>query len=268
MLNLLTKLEVADFEFLAEIMRSRVAFTSDKQLKAAISHFAGEIQSNEKRQALCILIEREIRYLGSSDAAYLVRKVWRPRGGSGVSFREVVTDVFRKLKLKPPNAICTDEELVEHLVQAYTTARVRQLPFDQQKLLLETVGMSTGDIGSYLKGNSARFALPAVIQLAGLPAAQRIVTNVVVGTVGNYIGMTAAKSLIGNLVTRFPIWGQSLGPIAWALTGLWTAYDLQGPAMRKTVPISLFLGLCMLRDGGFSTDAAQLGTARDAPQAG
>lgn len=267
MQNLLTKLEVPDFEFLAGIMRSRVAFTSDKQLRAAVSDFASETQSIEKRHALCSLVEREIRYLGSADAAYFLRKVTGRTAGPGVPFREVVTDVFRKLKLKPPDAMCADEEIVEHLVQAYTTLRVRQLPFDQQKALLETAGMSAGDIGIYLQSNSARFALPAIIQLAGVTAAQRIVTNVVVGAVGSYIGATVARSMIGHLAARFPVWGQSLGPIAWAITGLWTAYDLQGPAMRKTVPITLFLGLCMLRDGGFRTDAAEPGAAGEAPQA-
>ena len=264
MQNLLTKLEVADFEFLAEIIRSRVAFTSDKHLRAAISAFASETQSTDKRLALCALVEREIRYLGSSDAAYFLRKVSHRTGGPGVTFREVVTDVFRKLKLKQPDALCTDEELVEHLVQAFTTLRVRQLPFDQQKVLLESAGMSASDVGTYLKNNSARFALPAIIQLAGMAAAQRIVTNVVIGAVGNYIGTTAARSMVTHLATRFPVWGQSLGPIAWTLTGLWTAYDLQGPAMRKTIPISLYLGLCMLRDGGYDTDAAEPGAAGDA----
>lgn len=267
MQNLLTKLEVADFEFLAEIMRSRVAFTRDKHLRAAISEFASETQSTEKRLALCVLVEREIRYLGSADAAYFLRRVFRHARGPGVTFREVVIDVFRKLKLKPPDALCTDEELVEHLVQEYTTLRVRQLPFEQQRVLLVTAGMSAGDVATYLKSNSARFALPAIIQLAGIAAAQRVVTNVVIGAVGNYIGTTAARSIVTHLATRFPVWGQSLGPIVWTLTGLWTAYDLQGPAMRKTIPISLFLGLCMLRDGGFDIDAAEPGPAGDAPQA-
>src|SRR4051794_37504269 len=61
MQNLLTKLEVADFEFLAGIMRSRVTMTSDKQLRAAINDFASETGSTEKRHALCTLVEQEVR---------------------------------------------------------------------------------------------------------------------------------------------------------------------------------------------------------------
>jgi hypothetical protein len=37
---------------------------------------------------------------------------------------------------------------------------------------------------------------------------------------------------------------------------VWTVYDIQGPAARKTVPLTLYIGLCMLRDGGLGgTDA-------------
>ena len=257
MRNLLSKLEIADFEFLFGIIRGPVGLTSDRRLRGALKDFADASDSTEERRALCNVVEREIRYLGSSDVAYLFRKMTRRHGGPGVSFREIVTDVFRKLKLTCPPRICTDEELLEHLVQAHTTSRMRKLPMGEQEALLEAAGMSAGDIANYLKSNSYRFGIPALIHAAGIPAAQRIVTNVVVGTVGNYIGKQVAKTMIGQLVTRFPLWGQWLGPIAWSVTGLWTFYDLQGPAIRKIVPITLFLGLCMLRDGGFETDDAE-----------
>ena len=45
-----------------------------------------------------------------------------------------------------------------------------------------------------------------------------------------------------------PWWLQWIGPAAWTLSVGWTALDLQGPAMRKTIPIVLYLGLCSMRE--------------------
>lgn len=247
------RLGIADFEFLLAIIRSRVNLTSDKQLRTALDDVIAASNSTNQIRTLCALLERDIRYLGSSEVAYFFRKVTKRSTAPGVSFQEIIKDVFRKLGLAHPEKLCTDEELLERLVQAHTTSRMRKLPVEEQRVLLESVGMAAGDIGSYLKSNASRFAIPALIQVAGVSVTQRIVANAVISTVTNYIGRQFAKSLIGQLAARFPLWGQWLGPVAWGITGLWTAYDLQGPAARKTVPIALYLGLCMLRDGGFET---------------
>ena len=257
MQSILTKLELADFEFLLGIIRSPVGFTSDGKLRTALDDLAHATDSTSYREKLCVLLEQEIRYLGSSDVAYLFRKIVKARGGPGVPFRELVTDVSRKLKLADQPRLCTDEELLERLVQAYTSARMRALPVEEQRALLEDAGMSAQDVRSFLRGGAARFAIPALIQVAGIPVAQKLITNAVIGTVSAYIGREAAKTLIGQLAARFPLWGQWLGPIAWGVSGLWTAYDLQGPATRKTIPITLYLGLCMLRDGGYDEGDAE-----------
>jgi uncharacterized protein YaaW (UPF0174 family) len=255
MQNLLTKLEVADFEFLFEIIRGRVSLTSDKQIRAALDAFATAADSG-RLSRLCEIVEREIRYLGSSDAAYVFRKITGRGSSPGVPFQEIIHDVYRKLKHDTPKGLFTDEELLENLVQVHTSMRMRKMPLEQQRALLETVGMSAGDIGTYLKSNASRFAIPALIQVAGVTATQRIVANAVIGTVTGYVGRQTAKNLVGQLAARFPVWAEWLGPIAWGITGLWTVYDIQGPAARKTVPLTLYIGLCMLRDGGLGrTDA-------------
>ncbi|MNP77743.1 hypothetical protein D3C76_1752300 [compost metagenome] len=50
------------------------------------------------------------------------------------------------------------------------------------------------------------------------------------------------------MVKRNP-WLNALGPWMWALSAAWLAFDVQGPAYRKTVPICLYLGVVGLRDG-------------------
>ncbi|MDX7686134.1 hypothetical protein SJS35_21000, partial [Aeromonas caviae] len=58
----------------------------------------------------------------------------------------------------------------------------------------------------------------------------------------------AAKALVKEVSKRNPMLN-ALGPVMWVLSGVWLAYDLQGPAFRKTVPICLYLGVVALRDG-------------------
>ena len=248
MRKLLTKLDAADFEFLFEIIRGRLSFTSDAKLRAAIDTLTSAAETPDPLSHLHTLLEREIRYLGSSDIAYIYRKVTRRDTGAGVPFREIIFDVYRKLKQKPPDALCTEEELLETLVHAYATDRVQRLPVEEQRELLQSVGMSPGDVGSYLRDNASRFAIPALIQIAGAKVTQRVVTNAVIGTITQYVGRQTAKTLVGQLAARFPVWAEWLGPVAWGVTGLWTVYDLQGPAARKTVPATLYIGLCVLRD--------------------
>src|SRR5262245_45455982 len=98
MQKLLSKLEIADFEFLVEIIRGPASLTSDKALRAALDALAVAPDSSELRSDFCKLLERETRYLGSSEIAYLFRKVFRFQPGSGVQFREIILDVYRKLK--------------------------------------------------------------------------------------------------------------------------------------------------------------------------
>ncbi|AHJ77509.1 hypothetical protein C813_20290 [Kosakonia sacchari SP1] len=75
-----------------------------------------------------------------------------------------------------------------------------------------------------------------------------IVETIIVSLIAQMIGREAAKQLVKELLKRNP-WINSLGPILWAISGAWIAYDLQGPAYRKTVPICLYLGIVALRDG-------------------
>ncbi|EOU4669890.1 hypothetical protein ACOITO_004717 [Escherichia coli] len=90
--------------------------------------------------------------------------------------------------------------------------------------------------------------LPIVFQILGPKIALGIVETIIVSLIAQMIGREAAKQLVKELLKRNP-WINSLGPILWAISGAWIAYDLQGPAYRKTVPICLYLGIVALRDG-------------------
>lgn len=90
--------------------------------------------------------------------------------------------------------------------------------------------------------------MPIIFKVLGPKVATSIIEVVIISLIAQIIGREAAKVLVKELVKRNP-WINVLGPIMWALSGAWLAFDLQGPAFRKTVPICLYLGIVALRDG-------------------
>ncbi|NNE35332.1 MAG: hypothetical protein HKN13_08855, partial [Rhodothermales bacterium] len=90
MKEILNTLEVADYDFVAALMKNWVNFTDDAEVDRRIRAFEAS-GSEEDRTRLVDKLDREIRYLGSSDIAYLIRHV--SGRNPGVSFREVLRDV-------------------------------------------------------------------------------------------------------------------------------------------------------------------------------
>ena len=96
--------------------------------------------------------------------------------------------------------------------------------------------------------NGEMLVLPFIFELLGAKVALGLVETIAVSIIAQIVGKAAAAALVKEVVKRNP-WLNSLGPIMWAISGTWLAFDLQGPAYRKTVPICLYLGMVALRDG-------------------
>ena len=77
---------------------------------------------------------------------------------------------------------------------------------------------------------------------------QGLIKTIIFSTIARIIGSQLAAKLFTFLVGRMPWWVSWVGPAAWTLSIGWTAFDLQGPATRKTIPVVLYLGLCSLRE--------------------
>ncbi len=74
-----------------------------------------------------------------------------------------------------------------------------------------------------------------------------IIKNVIFGTITRLLGRQLSARLFEMVAARFPWWVRWVGPASWAVSIGWTVLDLQGPAMRKTIPMVLYLGLCSIR---------------------
>jgi hypothetical protein len=243
MRDLLLPLQSADYLFLSELLPSPFNGMDDRALLEARERFEAD-PSTEHRAALVRRLEHAIRYLGSNDAAYFLRSL---RGQEpGVPFQEIVRDVARALKVPPP-PLGTDAEQVRHVVESYATKEFSGLSAAEQQELLVSLGVETDRAAAFVKKSAGVFALPLLIQAFGTIVVDGLIKRVIFGAIGKIIGRQLAMKLFDLIAKRFPWWVAWIGPAAWTMSLGWTAFDLLGPALRKTIPVVLYLGLCQLR---------------------
>lgn len=242
--DVLSTLTPADYHFLLGIIEGPVSLTEDTKLRTLISA-AEDDDTEENRAALEQQVEREIRYLGSADFAYLFRKATERE--PGVPFTEIVRDAAKTLKVKLAS-LGTDREMLEALVQEYATQQFANLSPEEQQELLENLGVERERAASFLKKSAGVFAVPTLIQAFGTIVVHGLIKTVIFGLIAKIIGRQLAMRLFNFLFSRLPWWVTWIGPAAWTLSIGWAALDIQGPASRKTIPIVLYLGLCSLRE--------------------
>lgn len=243
MQEVFTPLQVADYHFLIGIIESPFNLTNDRKLKALLAAFE-EDNTPENKAALNLQLEKEIRYLGSSDVAYFVRH-WTT-GNPGVTLQEIIRDVARSLKVKLPQ-MGTDREMLEHVVTRYATMQFSNLPDEEKQKMLESLGVEQERAAAFIKKSAGVFALPMLIEAFGSLVVNGLIKNIIFGLIGKIIGHQLAMKLFNFIMGRFPWWVAWIGPVAWTVSLGWTAFDIQGPAYRKTIPVVLYLGLCSMR---------------------
>ncbi|WP_288408860.1 hypothetical protein [uncultured Herbaspirillum sp.] len=247
--HLLLKCDANDFSVLISQIDSYVNFSSDSELKELLSTYRKDL-TNESKTALAKCLEREIRYVGSADIAYAIRKLTGDDNPAGVSIHEIIGDVSKKLKVKQ-KLVGTPEAKVERLVKWVVEKTFFALKPEQQRELFEKAKVGKGQQDEFfekIKTNKAHF-LPMLLSLLGPEITATIVQGLAITAMAAFMGRKAAEELFKNLATRFPWWAEWLGPIVWGLSLGWLAIDLQGAANRKTIPVLLYLGIVGLRDG-------------------
>ncbi|MDL2269328.1 DUF3944 domain-containing protein [Desulfosarcina sp. OttesenSCG-928-A07] len=168
------------------------------------------------------LIAAEIQCFGANTFATIFR------GGKGVMYKEVLTDVADKMKVNYNKA--SDAEKIEnHLLMKILTDALEKMTPEELAELAQSIGIkNTNKITS-----EAMVGLfQAVFRAGGFKSYQ--LTVIIVNAV--------LKALIGRglsfggniLLTR--TMSILTGPIGWVITGLWTAIDIAGPAYRVTIP--------------------------------
>lgn len=241
----LTKCQQADFEYLSTVLDSYLSFTNDSKRKELLRL---SNSSTAYRAQLISLLDEQIRYYGSSDVGYFKRAILGD--GGGVSASEVLEDVCKKLKV-PIKHGGSNESRLEKLVSAVVEKELLSKSPEELAEAFQKIGVGNADrqlIMEHIKKNGKAAVLPILFEILGPKVALGLVETIVISLIGQIIGREAAKQLFKELAKRNP-WLNALGPLMWALSGAWLAFDLQGPAYRKTVPICLYLGIVALRDG-------------------
>ncbi len=236
-------LEIADYHFLIGIIESPFNLTDDPKLKSLLAAYEAD-ETPENRDALNRQLERSIRYLGSSDVAYFLRR-WTT-SEPGVPFHEMMRDVAGALKVAKPQ-VGTQREMLEQIVTRYATKQFANLPDEEKQKMLESLGVEQERAAAFIKKSAGVFALPMLVEAFGSLVVNGLIKNIIFGLIGKIIGHQLAMRLFNFIVGRFPWWVSWIGPVAWTVSIGWTAFDIQGPAYRKTIPIVLYLGLCSMR---------------------
>ncbi len=241
MRDILFPLSAADFRFLVGVIQG-------PRRRALESHVEAieETGDEDAREELCSILEHEIRYLGSGDVPYQMRKALGMT--PGVSLRAIIRDTGRVLKM-PVRRLETDREMLMGLAQDYATAEFARLDPEEQQRVLENLGVDRQQAAAFLKKSAGVFAVPVMIEAFGFIVVQGLIKTVIFGIIAKIIGQQLASRLLAFLFSKVPWWVGWVSPAAWALSVGWTAISIQGPARRKTVPVMLYLGLCCIREG-------------------
>ncbi|PTU30587.1 hypothetical protein [Stenotrophobium rhamnosiphilum] len=246
---ILKKCQKEDFNYLSEVLDSYLSFTDDKKRKSLLAQSGS---SPNAKKELITLIDKQIKYFGSSDLAYLKRALFSSSGG--VSATEIINDVCEKLSVKIKIGGSVEARL-ERLVNAVVEKELLSKSPEDLSNAFKDIGMGNADIKAVIekiKGNGKVLILPILVEILGPKITLGIIETIIISLIAQIIGREAAKQLVKELMKRNP-WVNALGPVLWVLSGAWLAFDLQGPAYRKTVPITLYLGIVALRDGAEDT---------------
>ncbi len=252
MKELLAVLNPADYRFIAGILESPLNQTNDERFVELVDALEKE-ESSENYLAVQTQFEEDFRYVGSSEIMYVFRSMTGEE--KGASFQGIVRDVASALKVDA-NLLGSDREIVERLAESYATQQFTELTPEEQQKMLESLGIDRDKAAAFLARSAGVFALPMLIEAFNLVIVQGLIKTIIFGTIARIIGSQLASKLFAFLVARMPWWVSWIGPAAWTLSLGWTAFDLQGPAKRKTIPVVLYLGLCSLRDRHSSEDGA------------
>lgn len=168
------------------------------------------------------VILEEIQKFGGNSFANTFR-------GTGVLYKEILCDVADKYKVNYNKK--SDTELIE------TNLFMKILETSLDKINQEDIKIISQELDLKLTNFDKQTLMASLQILAQKSLAISFVINktilVSVGciptitTIGNILAGTA----LGRVATIFS------GPIGWAITGVWTAIDLAGPAYRVTMPL-------------------------------
>lgn len=167
-------------------------------------------------------IAAEIQCFGANSFVTLIR------GGKGVLYKEVLCDVCDKMKVN-----CNKNSNVERIENALLS---KVLEDALEKMSSDEIKQLATEIGIKNTQNITKQALlgsfQIIFKMGGFKSYQ--LTVIIVNAILKVL-IGRGLSVAGNVVLTRTL-SILTGPIGLAITGLWTAIDIAGPAYRITIP--------------------------------
>ena len=213
-LEILYEMDNEELGVLVEIIKEKGGFNNDLTTCPAYEKYYPDHKQYISK------IESEIIEYGSNSF------------GDNKSYKEILCDVCDKMDVNYNRA--RDLEHIEHnlLEKVLENAWDKMSEEERQKVLNS---ISNGKTGNFKGAGSALFVTLfraggfASYQLAVVVA--NAISNFIVGR-GLSLATNAALTKALSILT---------GPIGWAITALWTIFDMAGPAYRVTIPSVIFI---------------------------
>lgn len=194
----------------------RISLSSETCKTLTDAKSAGRID-----EATRALIAEELKRFGGNSLFNLMR------GGAGVPYREILCDVASHVKARHnPKSDCAQIEIA--ILEAVLEQSLGKMSEEEKANLF-------AEFGSTYKpsaGSALMAALQAAIKASGFGAYKlaAVVANAVAKAI---LGRGLAFGATAGLMRGISVF---TGPIGWAITAIWTVFDLGSPAYRVTVP--------------------------------
>lgn len=219
LLTLLREAEGVDvgilIDYITDDGKGRVSLDSDICAKLVDARISGNYSDNILR-----LIAHELQLFGGNSIINLIR------GGKGVSYETLLKDVADHLKAPYAKDAAVEEVELAILLKLMAQAWEKMTP-EERRTYLDSLGLTDIPVGP-----AAMAAAIAAVRLGGFAAyrlALVIANSLARALLGRGLALGANAALMRGL-------GVLAGPVGWALTAIWTVFDLASPAYRVTIP--------------------------------
>lgn len=201
-------------DFITDNNKGRVSL--DAVIRGQIDTFKrnGTLKQNSD------LLIKEIQEFGGNSIINFFR-------GNGVPYREILDDVASHMKVTIDRADGVEQLELKILLAIALKSMEKMTPEEQQSF---ASNISGGKIVGF--GPGAIAALQAAI-LAGGFGSYMLATTVANAVARQLLGRGLAFGAAGGLMRGIAAFA---GPIGWAITAIWAAFDMASPAYRVTVP--------------------------------
>lgn len=166
------------------------------------------------------LIAKELRDMGGNSFANAVRR-------EGPKYHEIVCDVASKLKA-PYNKNKDVSEIENSILETILTKALDEMSTEDKEKLMKVMGGKS----SLNLGGASTAAFITLFKSGGFYSYQ--LTLIVANQVARFILGKGLQFATNATITR--VAGILAGPVGWAISGLWTAVDIAGPAYKVTIP--------------------------------